>query len=333
LPPPNYQDAEETFVFRSMLFTLILLFAGVPAVAGERTSLSLRAYLEYDDNVGLNTDDGVLAEPIASPAAGAMAQLAHEFTRSRNLELRGSLTAFHTQQLDDAAEDFDASGVAARFALTNRWRLGAKPATLTTTAGARGDWLGGEEYSRVVDVGSTLLVDVTRAWSLGPSISVSRRDYEDDGFVPSLSSRDALRYGFSLASEWRLASVAGAHAPARLRLSLGAQRNAADGSNYEYAALIGSAELTLPLRASRSRRAFGDLALLFSVSGMDADYDDFQPPVDRIDRRLFATLGLATELKSVGRLDLSYSWLAIESNLGPFEARRQLVRLGYTHSF
>jgi hypothetical protein len=315
------------------LIALALFLATAHAAAGERTSLSLRAFAEYDDNVGLNTEDSTAPDPLASAGAGLAVNLSHAFVRARDLELRGSLTAFHTQQLEQAAEDFDASGLAMRLALTNRGALGAKPLSLATTLGARGDWLGGEEYSRVVDLASTLLVDFTRTWSFGPALSVSSRDYEAEGFDHALSSRDALRYSLGLTSEHRFASPAGPRAPARLRLSVGTQRNDADGTNYQYAAWIGSLDLTLPLRAPRAAGAFRDLALQFAVNGSDADYADFEPPVDRIDRRVLATLGLTTQLGALGRLDLSYSWLAIESNLAQYEARRQLVRVGFTHSF
>jgi hypothetical protein len=324
---------KEILVRPLSLLTLALFLATAHAAAGERTSLSLRAFVEYDDNVGLNTEDSNAAEPVASPGAGLAVNLSHAFLRARDLELRGNVAAFHTQQLEDAAEDFDASGVAMRLALTNRGTFGAKPVSLATTLGARGDWLGGEEYSRVIDLSSTLLVDFTRAWSFGPGISVSSRDYEVEGLDPALNSRDALRYSLGLTSEHRFASPAGARAPARLRLSVGAQRNEADGSNYQYSAWIGSLDLTLPLRAPRAAGAVRDLALQFAVNGSDADYADFEPPVDRIDRRLLATLGLTTQLGALGRLDVSYSWLAIESNLAQFAARRQLVRVGFTHSF
>src|SRR5262245_30413634 len=120
----------------------IALLAGLPAAAAEHTSFSIRTYVEYDDNVTLLSEEPLAPEAVASSGAGVMVNVARTLARSRGHALRASLTAFHTQQLDDAAYDFDVTGVAPRLSFVQRGRVAGKAATLSASLGLRQDWIG-----------------------------------------------------------------------------------------------------------------------------------------------------------------------------------------------
>ena len=175
-------------------------------------------------------------------------------------------------------------------------------------------------------------MNVTPGWSIGPNYSLSSRDYDDEGFDPATTSRDALRHTLGVTSQWTLPSPAGARAPARLSLSASAQRNSADGSDFEFAGAVYGATLDLPITV-RSAATFSGLGLQASVSSVDIDYDDFGALPKRSDRRLTASVTLFAQLTPLGQLDLSFTRFAIDSNRPEFEASRNLLRFGITHSF
>lgn len=311
---------------------LLALLTSATALATGNTTFSVRTYVEHDDNVSLVSDDAFAAEPLSSTGAGVLFTVGHSFLRTPALELRGSLAGFHTAQLSSGAEDFDVTGVLPRLSLIHRTRFAGKPASVTASLSLRRDWLSGEGFSRLVDIGGSYLVSVTPAWSLGPSYAVSSRDYDDEGFDPDITSRNALRQTLGLTSQWLFAAPARARTPARLALTLSSQRNAADGSDFEFQGAVYGAQLDLPLSA-RSNKAFSDWGLQLALSLVDVDYDDFQALPARRDRRLTGSLMLRTQLRALGALDFTYSRLDFDSNRAEFAAQRNLLRLGITHTF
>lgn len=304
----------------------------MPAAAADRTTFTLRAFVENDDNVALISDDAFGAEPLSSTGAGLMLGVSRSLHRTSTFELRGSINAFHTRQLNSDAEDFDVAGVVPRISLTKRMSFASRPTTFAASVNLRRDWLGGEAYSRLIDMGGSLQVFVTPAWSIGPSYTISSRDYDDEGFDPEVTSRNALRHTLGFTSQLLLPSPVGARAPTRLSLSASAQRNDADGSDFEFAGVVYGMQLEVPLTA-RSAAAFSDLGMQLSVSSVDIDYDDFAALPKRSDQRLTASLALSALWNPLGRLDLSYTRFVIDSNRPEYEASRNLLRFGVTYSF
>ena len=155
----------------------VAALTGLPATAAERTAINVRTYFEYDDNVTLISEEPLAPDAVASSGAGLMVSVARTLTRGRGHDMRASLTAFHSQPLDSDARDFDVTGVMPRLAFTHRGRIGGRTATLSAALALRQDWVGGDSFSRFIDVGGAWLISPAAHWSIGPSYSVSRREY------------------------------------------------------------------------------------------------------------------------------------------------------------
>ena len=150
--------------------------------------------------------------------------------------------------------------------------------------------------------------------------------------MAAVTSRDALRHTLGVTTQFRW-RVGDGRAPARLTLSVSAQRNDADGRNFEFEGALGTAQLELPLLPPRPQRLLGDLQLQVMASVLDVDYEAIGGLPKRRELRWNTTAGVSAMLGPLGRLDLSYTHLDIGSNQVEHAARRNLVRLGLTHSF
>ncbi|MEZ5669018.1 MAG: tetratricopeptide repeat protein [Alphaproteobacteria bacterium] len=269
-----------------------------PAAAAESTwQASLEAGAQYDSNIPAAPDG------FGSKTGGF--RLFQRATGSGELWRSGAWRqtvqgeAYSSEHLDSEFGDFNTITASLGTGIDWQTSVGDVPASLGLGYGFEATWVGGDPYSRIHTVDLTALAALDEDWLTQLRYGLSLEEYEDDGVLPTITSRDGVGHSLGLTQYW---FVDGRDSFLYAGYAFG--WTTAEGSNFDRRShtLIGGG-LT---------RVVKDIRLDAGVTYLHEDYPDFIGPQQRRTDRFDLTFGAAKEI--FDNTEISASWTYIDEN-------------------
>lgn len=284
-------------------------------------SLFAEVGVQYDSNIPAAPSDSDL---FAGKHGGIrlLEYVAAEYRFVRSSGWLGVLggSTYQAQYPDDAFDGFGLSTYSGTLSLQKEAKLGGFPLTGSVRYEFNAVFLGGDEYSQSHVATAGLRADVTQRLTPDLYYRFTLDDFEDEGFDPAISSRDADNQAVGVGLTWHFAGRKGS-----VRLGYEYQKNQADGINFDFeghrVALTGSAPIAWGIQGT-----------------LEADYtretyDRFQGPVRRkTDRwRVGGSLSRWLWRGLFGKLTFGYT--DEDSSYAVLSYRRWVIgaSVGYSH--
>ncbi len=281
--------------------------------------------LEVDVQVGVQFDENV---PAAPDEAGdesdyrAFESLSIDYiiTPSNRWQIKALFSTYQSQHFQGGTDDFDLSvfepGVEASY-VTTFWNRPFE-------AGIRYAFdlvgLDRSRFSRSHTVTTSLGLQVNERVLATLLHTISFDEFDDDGFDPTFSSRDAINNAFGT-TEYIFIDGQSLYGFAGYSI----QKNSAEGANFDLSGykflLGGSAALPLDVRL--------DLNAEYAIE----DYFNFASIKDRETRRTEVSAALSRPLAGDLAGTISYSFTDEDSNFEALEFMRQLLTFTVSYRF
>ncbi|MEM9726514.1 MAG: DUF2860 family protein [Pseudomonadota bacterium] len=295
------------------------------ALAAERRKPSGRDRWSAVARLGVAYDDNVAAQPDSftgdADAFRIFQQLSGRYTLLQGARL--GLTADGSGYLSQHTDNFDELNLGSLDAgLTARLRgtlLGA-PSALALRYGFDVDYLDADLFSQAHALSARYAV-APRDWvTLSAEYRASFKDFDFDGFDPSIASRDAVTQRVSPQATFYFDDRQVA-----LTLRYAFEDNAARGDNFDYRQHGGDVSLSVELPAG--------FRLDGSAGYAHTEYDAFRGPVARQTERLDLSVGLERRFDHGLTARLGYRYLLEDSSIEVLEYDRHLASFSLSKRF
>jgi tetratricopeptide (TPR) repeat protein len=280
----------------------LLAGAAVPAGAApagdeRRWTARLEAGVQYDSNIPAATDD--FAEETVGFRTFQQAVGSIELWRSGPWTASADADIYYGQHLDAEFRDFDTITAVVGGDLAHLTRLGEVPVSFGAGYHLEGSWVGYDPYSQTHTADLTAIAAFTENSLTQVELRLDVERYEDDGVLPTVTSRDAVGYGAGVTQylflDGRDSYLFAGYAFATF---------VADGSNFD--------RNTHTVTVGGSTRVLDGLRLDAGVTYLHEDYPDFIGPTERRTDRFDVTLGAAQQI--FDNAEIAASWTYIDEN-------------------
>jgi tetratricopeptide (TPR) repeat protein len=283
-------------------------------------SLYAEAGVQYDSNIPAAPDDPSLYQG-KHGGVRVVEYVSAELRFLRRPGWLGSLEAstYQAQYPDSAFEAFDLSTYGAGLLLQRDTTLGSLPVTALAKYGYSWVYLDGDPYSGSHQATVSFQLDEARWTATNVYYRYTRDDFEDEGFDPAISSRDADNHAVGITQILYFADRRG-----QVRLGYEYQDNRADGLNFDFQGHRVSVGATVPL----PWEAQGELNAEYAHE----EYPDFQGPVRRKTDRWTVGGNLSRWLFPKILLRLTGQWTSETSSYRALEYDRWVVGLSLSYA-
>jgi len=283
---------------------------------GRRWTLFVQAGVQYDDNVA--------AAPDGDPAKDGAVRVFESLSAGYRLlergpwRLRAHGSTYLSQHLEADVDEFDLQSYDGSLQARRVARVGERPLALSLRYTFGADLLEGELFSLSHGLRTEVTAGLTGHTTTELFHELTFDAFEEDGFAPSFSSRDAVLNAAGAKHYWFFAE--------RRHYVWGGYRfeyNEAEGRNFDYRAHQGSVggSATLPW----------ELRLDLSGTYRHEDYPDFAGPEERETDRFAYSVAVSRPLWRGLTLSVSYKYIDERSTISALEFDRQIVTavMGY----
>ena len=213
-----------------------------------------------------------------------------------------SVNGYGIRHDDEAFKDFETAQYGGDLRLQRTGTMGKIPTISSINYNYRKVELAdGNPYSASHTITLGLRMNLTEGTATYGYYRYTNDDFEQQGFDPAFSSRDADNHAAGLRHTWFFAKRQG-----QLSLGLDYQKNNADGVNFEMDGLNGRISAIFPL--------FWALRADIDVGYGEDDYSKFAGPVRRETERATVSAGLSRWFGRHFQLRLNYSYRDEESS-------------------
>lgn len=233
----------------------------------------------YDNNVAALPDDNSPPSGREASRVTGFVNLERHFSRLGDWSKTLNLSLFKSYYPDEDFDSFEVDQARAGFQLQRKFTIAQKIGRFRLGARYTHSYLGGDRYSDIVRANMGVELGLTRQTSSALSVNLSDKNYQEEGFDPVFSSRDATRSSVSLRHLWfsRFEKV---------QLGIGAQyfNDDADGLNF----VKDGYRFNVHAKYALTKH----WRLKLAASYLDEDYPDFVGPIRRETERTDLTVGL-----------------------------------------
>jgi len=305
-------------------------FVGAPSPrAGEEPAerpwnASLRAFLEYDSNVGL-TEEQAPAPYEYEPAfrAGLTGAGSYRWIAAERLTLGAGGYFAQTLTTGDAfADEYDLSSLAPHAWAALSLGRAESPARVQLAYQFRRDWLEGGDFERSHNARLSASKRFGAAFEGEVHYTYALEDFDARGFHALDARRDADHHRIGISGSWL-------RAESLQSLTLGYEylRNVAELSDFDFEGHAISARFRTAIPAPWL------IGLELFASYTDADYDHYPTTPRREARTQLYRSRLFLPLSRHWLLDATYSHLSIGADQARFRSKRDAVSAGLSYQF
>lgn len=303
------------------------ILGSLQAVAGAVTaapaeeqdwSLRLEAGTQYDTNIpaapdGFGTKTGGFR--LFERATGSAEVWNSEpWSASLDADLYGS------QHLDSEFRDFDTFLASAGASLRHVTSIGETPLSLDGAYHFEATWVGGEPFSWAHELQAGTVVALSSALLTQLQYTATFEEFDDDGVLPTVTSRDALAHDFALRQYW---FVDGREHYVYASYAYGFV--VAEGSNFD--------RRSHTVTAGGSTLVGDEVRLDAGVTYLHEDYPDFIGPTQRRTDRFDVTLGATKEIFDDTELSASWTFVDESSSIGVLDYDQHVGTVSLIFSF
>jgi len=269
--------------------------------APRRWGLFAQIAVQHDDNIPAAPDDPRFFQgEREGNRLGSYVGIDFNFLRNARWTGTAEVYGYASFYEDEFFEPFDTRQYGGSLSLQRTFKWGKTPGTWNLRVEGFTVDLNQESYSRTGQAKFIMSFRLADRTVTNIYASYTNDDFENDGFDPAISSRDADDYLAGLS----LKQYFGAQ-QANIWVGLDAQENRAEGVNFQFDAWQARMGTQLPL--------FWKLQLDLSLIYREEDYPNFLGSVPRKNERLEVWLGLSRWFGKHFRARLSYAWRDEES--------------------
>lgn len=229
-------------------------------------------------------------------------------------------STYQAQYPDSAFEDFRLSTYSLGALLQRDTTLARLPLVLSARYGYTWVLVGGDDYSRSHAVTGSVQLDEARWTATSVYFRYTRDDFEDQGFDPAMSSRDADNRTVGVAQILYFADRGG-----QLRIGYEYQSNRARGLNFDLFGHKATVSASAPLPGGIQ----GELAAEYARER----YPSFQGPVRRETDRWGIRGSLARWLAKSVLVRLTWAWTSEQSTYRVLEYDRWVVGMSVRYEY
>ena len=291
---------------------------GQEVTAEPTWTATLEAGAQYDSNIpaapdgfGTKTGGFRLFERVTGSA---------ELWQSGAWTLNTDGAIYASQHVDNTFSDFNTITVDAGLDIRHQTSIGDVPLSIGGGYGITATWVGADPFSRVHDIDLTLLAAPAPDWLTQAQYVLSLEEYDDDGVLPTITSRDAVAHALGLTQYW---FVDGRETFVYAGYTYG--WTTAEGSNFDrrsHTVTIGGSTQVQP-----------DIRLDASAAYLREDYPDFVGPIQRDTNRLDLTFGASKEIFEDTELSASWTYIDEESSIDVLSYHQHVGTLSVIISF
>jgi len=288
---------------------------------GKRWDVYLQAGSQYDDNVRAASD------AVGKTGSGRMVEFlkagfAPLATGTWQLRVEGQ--GYFTQNLRDTVDELDYQQVEAAVELSHATSLGDLPLQSALRYSYAQAYLDGDQFNRTHAVTASLDTAVAEGAVTKLHYRASFQDFENDGLLPSVSSRDNVTSTVGVTQYFYLFPKGERRTLLHLSYAYGQTR--ADGDNFDVRAHKGTVGLSVPLPR--------ELTLDVGAGVGRDDYPNFLGNFgERETDRYTASAGLTGPVWGRLNASLAYSYMKEQSNYDILEFDRNVVALNFSYSW
>lgn len=292
---------------------------GGAALAEEQTwTLFLETGAQYDSNIPAAPDG--YGSKTGGFRAFERAYGTAELWFSGPWALNGDADIFISQHLDNEFRDFDTITGIAGLKLDYTTSLGETPVSLGGGYRLEASWVDYEPFSQTHKFSLTGLAAPTDNTLTQLEYGLWLEEFDSDGVLPTVTSRDALVHNLGLTEYWFVDGRENfVYAGYAFSLAI------ADGSNFD--------RRTHTLTLGGSAMATEDIRLDGEARYLREDYPDFIGPVQRRTDRFDVTLGAAKEIFADTELSASWTYTDENSSISVLSYDQHVATLSLIFSF
>lgn len=284
-------------------------------------SLFAEVGVQYDSNIpAAPSDRDLFADKRGGIRILEYVAAEYRFVRSSGwLGVLGGST-YQAQYPDDAFDEFRLSTYSGTLSLQKEVKLGGVPLTGSVRYEFNAVFLGGDGYSQSHIATAGLRADVTPRLTPDVYYRFTLDDFEDEGFDPAISSRDADNQAVGAGLTWYFADRKGS-----LRLGYEYQTNQADGLNFDFEGHKVALAVSVPV-------AWGIQGTIEADYARET-YDQFQGPARRKTDRWRAGASLSRWLWRGLFGKLTFGYTDEDSSYAALSYRRWIIGASVGYSY
>lgn len=268
-----------------------------PAVADRGWTAYLEAGAQYDSNIqsapdGFGTDTGGFRT--FERAVGSA-----ELWQSGPWSVSADADIYYGQHIEAEFRDFDTITGIVGADLAHLTSVGDVPMSFAVGYHFEATWVGYEAYSQTHTGDLTAVAAFTDDSLTQLQLTLDLAEYNDDGVVPTVTSRDGLGYGAGL-TQYLFLDGRDTYLFAGYAFGM----VVADGSNFD--------RTSHTVAVGGSTRIYEGLRLDANVTYLHEDYPEFVGPTQRRTDRFDITLGASQQI--FDNAELAASWTYIDEN-------------------
>jgi tetratricopeptide (TPR) repeat protein len=295
-----------------------LVGTGAAPAEEQDWSLRLEAGTQYDTNIPAAPDG------FGTPTGGW--RVFERATGSAEVWSTGAWSAsvdgdlYGSQHFDSEFRDFDTILAKAGGGLRHITSIGDVPLSLDAAYHFEAIWVGGEPFSWSHELTAGTVAALTDDLLTQLQYTATFEEFDDDGVLPAVTSRDAVAHDFGLTQYWFVDGRDN-----YLYASYAYGFTVADGSNFDRRSHTAT--------AGGSALVGGEVRLDAEFTYLHEDYPDFIGPIQRETDRFDLTLGASKEIFDDTELTASWTYVDEQSSINVLEYDQHVGTVSIVYSF
>ena len=278
----------------------------------QRWNIFIQIAPQYDSNVPQDPDSGGSFSDDGSFRFTEYASLSHRTKRFKNWTLGTEVSSYLNQHTNSESKDFNLVTINTNAYINYTTNISDKIFSPNLVYNFNYVLLDYDSFSKSHSITALLNTILTQNTLTVPFYRLSFDNFNNEGFNPSISSRDAVSNAFGITQYYFFLDRS-----ANVWASYNFETNDADGLNFNYNAHEISAGASFPIR--------WQLRGILTAAYGHEDYPDFQGPRDRRTNRQNYFVQLSRQIKGPVYTSVSYQFINENSNYDVLEFDRHII--------